>query len=470
MELRFRAGIILLLTGIICKPDLVNAQTTNDLPLSEAIKSGLQHYQSIQAKRNYMRSSDALLKNTKNEYLPNVIASLQQDYGTVNGQYGPLAPSGAQGVSSSGPAYSSQSWNAAFGANYLLSTNWEFFTFGRLTAKIRLSQAQVNKDSADLAQEEFVASVKISASYLDLLAAQKLVQNATANLSRAVFLQQVVLARTRSGLNAGVDSSIANAQVSSARLTQISAEDYEQQVRSRLAQLMNADPMTAFNLDTTYFTAIPAQLISTAATEQNPQVKYYQARIDQSTRAVDYLKKSPLPGLNLFGIFQSRGSGFSYNYSPVNTAGYTKNYLDGINPVRSNYVTGIAVAWNMMSIAKIKEQVAAQRYLTRAYQDEYDLINTQLKDQLILSEQRIANSLRSFTEAPVQYKAAADAYNQKNVLYKNGLTNIVDLQQALYALNKAETDRSIAYINVWQALLLKAAASGDFNLFLNQVK
>jgi len=48
------------------------------------------------------------------------------------------------------------------------------------------------------------------------------------------------------------------------------------------------------------------------------------------------------------------------------------------------------------------------------------------------------------------------------------LTNIVDVQQALYALNKAETDLSIAYINVWQALLLKSASSGDFDLFLNQ--
>jgi len=59
---------------------------------------------------------------------------------------------------------------------------------------------------------------------------------------------------------------------------------------------------------------------------------------------------------------------------------------------------------------------------------------------------------------------------QKTVLYKNGLTNIVDVQQALYNLNRAETDMSVAYINVWQALLLKAAASGDFDLFIKQVK
>jgi hypothetical protein len=44
------------------------------------------------------------------------------------------------------------------------------------------------------------------------------------------------------------------------------------------------------------------------------------------------------------------------------------------------------------------------------------------------------------------------------------------VQQALYNLNRAETDMSVAYINVWQALLLKAAASGDFDLFIKQVK
>jgi len=89
---------------------------------------------------------------------------------------------------------------------------------------------------------------------------------------------------------------------------------------------------------------------------------------------------------------------------------------------------------------------------------------------LVLADQRIANSMQSVAEVPVQYKAASDAYLQKSVLYKNGLTNIVDVQQAQYALNRAEADLNVAYINVWQSLLLKAAASGDFDLFVKQVK
>ncbi|HEY4875985.1 MAG TPA: TolC family protein, partial [Puia sp.] len=59
---------------------------------------------------------------------------------------------------------------------------------------------------------------------------------------------------------------------------------------------------------------------------------------------------------------------------------------------------------------------------------------------------------------------------QKTVLYKNGLSNIVDVQQALFNLNHAETDMSVAFINIWQALLLKSAASGDFDLFMKQVR
>jgi outer membrane protein TolC len=174
--------------------------------------------------------------------------------------------------------------------------------------------------------------------------------------------------------------------------------------------------------------------------------------------------------VNLFGIFQSRGSGFDYLYSPSTNPKYSNSYFDGIKPTRSNYVAGLSIAWNITSIAKIKQQVKAQQFLTAAYKNEYDQVTTQLQDQSILADQRIDNSLQSAREVPLQYQAASEAFLQKTVLYKNGLTNIVDLQQAQFALNRAQTDRDVANINVWQSLLLKAAASGDFDLFIRQVK
>jgi hypothetical protein len=50
------------------------------------------------------------------------------------------------------------------------------------------------------------------------------------------------------------------------------------------------------------------------------------------------------------------------------------------------------------------------------------------------------------------------------------LSNIADLAQALYNINRAETDRDIAYNGVWQAILYKSATVGDLGLFLSQVE
>ncbi|MEO5889505.1 MAG: TolC family protein [Ferruginibacter sp.] len=447
---------------------VVHAQEQKILPLSEAVKTGLQNYQSIKAKQHYLQASAEQVKNTRNEYLPNITASIQQDYGTINGQFGPSSAYGAAGTASSGPTYSSQSWSAAFGGVYVLNTNWEVFSFGRLRSRLNYAASQVSKDSADLAQEQFIQSVKISGAYLNLLVTQTLLKSAAANLERAKYVQQVVTARTKSGLNAGVDSSIANAEVSKAKLVLIDATSNEQQFSNQLAQLMNIAP-SRYIADSGFLKALPATYTTEFDVEQNPQVKFYKSRVDQSNYYADLLAKSILPGLNLFGIFQTRGSGFDYDYTAVNE-NYSKNYFSGINPTRTNYVAGLSIAWNIMSIAKIKHQVTAQHFVSKGLQDEYELVSTQLKDQLVLSEQRIENSLQSWREAPVQYKAASDAYLQKSVLYKNGLSNVIDLQQALYLLNRAETDMSVAYINVWQSLLQKAAASGDFDLFLKQVR
>ncbi len=440
------------------------------LLLSDAIHNGVNNYQSIVAKRNYYNSSEEIVKNVRNEYLPNITAGVQDAFGTVNGQYGPLSIGSVAGVSSSGPAFSKQSWNAAFGAQYVINTNWEVFSFGRLKSRIEAYQARANTDSADVVQEQFIQSVKIADAYLNLLITQRLIDVAKKDSARVGYVQQVVLAKAKNGLIAGVDSSIVNAQVSSARIAILDAEAREQEQRNSLAQVLNAAPVE-YNLDTGFFfKQIPSVFNSDFKVKENPQVEFYQSRFAASERYADLLKKSVIPGVNLFGIFQTRGSGFDYNYSPDYKDSYSQRFWDGINPTRTNYVAGVSIAWNIMSLAKIKHQVTAQHFLSNGYAAETDLVSTQLKDQLVLADQRITNTLQRFNEVPVQYKSAFDAYMQKSVLYKNGLTDIVDLQQALFALNKAETDVSISYIYVWQALLQKAAASGDFNLFLHQIR
>lgn len=439
------------------------------LKLSEAVENGVANYQRIEAKRNYLNASQALTRNARNEYLPNVIASVQQNYGTVNGQFGPLAAVGVLGVASGGPSYSEESWNAAFGALYILNTNWEVFSFGRVRSRIQQADAQMRQDSADLEQEAFVHRVKVAGAYLNLLVAQRFVKNAHSNLQRAESIQQNVRARVLSGLNAGVDSSLANAEASRAKLLLIEMQNNELQGSNELAQLLNVTAVS-FQLDTTFLGKIPAIFETTVALDQNPQIRFYQARIDQAKSAARVAQRSIMPGVTLFGIYQARASGFDYNYSPEFPERFSSSYSDGINPSRFNYVAGVSLAWNLISPLRVRQQVHAQRFVEQAYRNEYEQVNVQLQNQLVLSDQRIRNSLESISEVPLQYRAASDAYVQKSVLYKNGLTNMVDLQLAMFALNRAELDRSVAFVNVWQALLLKAAASGDFDLFINQAQ
>src|SRR6202000_207077 len=113
----------------------------------------------------------------------------------------------------------------------------------------------------------------------------------------------------------------------------------------------------------------------------------------------------------------------------------------------------------------------AQKYTSKEYQDEYDLQSQNLHDEQVLADTKIVNAVKAYNEAPVEVKAASDAYKQKFALYQNGLATIVDFQEALYALNRAEVDQAIASNSLWQALLYKAGATGGFNiLFQNFLK
>jgi outer membrane protein TolC len=440
------------------------------LTLKDAVNSALTNYGTVKAKSNYLRASQASVKEASSEYLPNLNLAAQQAYGTANGQFGPVIALGG-GVASSGPPFLSQNWNAAFGGLYLANISWDFFTFGRVRENINVAQAEVVRDANDLDQEKFQLEVRVSGAYLSLLAAQRLKLSEEKNLERADTFRLVVLNRTKNGLNPGVDSSQANAEVSSARIALTNAINYEAEQASQLAQLLGI-PYQQFLLDTVFIARIPASFYIPVADngEQHPILKYYQSRIDVSLQQEKYFDRFKYPVFSLMGVLQSRGTGFDANYSQVYPDAFSHSYWDGVKPSNSNYLLGIGVVWNLTNPIRVHQKVAAQEWTSKGLQNEYELVSQQIKTQLALSDQKIKYALDNYREAPIQMKAATDAYTQKTVLYRNGLANIVDVTQALYVLNRAETDRDISNNNVWQALLLKAAAAGDFGLFENEIQ
>lgn len=457
----FRLCFLLLLVS-----GMIRAQEV--LSLKQALELAGANYGSIKAKAAYRQASEATVRQAKNDYLPNLVFSAQQDYGTINGQNGPLYGFGGYGVASSGLPLPSQNWNAAFGALYLANVNWEFFAFGRAKEKIRIAKAVAERDASDYSQELFQHQVKVAAAYLNLLAAQRLTLSQYRNLARADTLRYVIAARAKNGLIAGVDSSLANAEVSNAKLEWIRAVDAEQEKANQLAVLLGTSP-GAFVLDSSFITGIPTAFADAGQDTQHPLLQLYKNRIVVNEHQARYLNSFKYPAFSLFGIIQTRASGFGSNYAADQTA-FHHNYWKGISPNRSNYLLGVGVSWNLTNILRVNQQVQSQKWIGKALEHEYEVIDQQVKAQLALADTKIKNALQAYTEAPVQLKAAADAYLQKSVLYNNGLATLVDVTNALYVLNRAEMNRDIIYNNVWQALLLKAAASGDLSQFTNEFK
>ncbi|PBQ34726.1 transporter [Sphingobacteriaceae bacterium] len=455
--------VSLLLSLLFFSPALAQKQT---LTLKDALQKGLENYGSVKAKENYAQASKASVQQSKRDYLPNLVLSAQQDYGTINGQNGPLYGFGGFGVASSGLPLATQNWNAAYGALYLANVNWEFFTFGRTRQRIKISEEALRRDENDLAQEQFQHQVRVASAYLNLIAAQRITRSQQKNLERAIVFKNNAVTRAKNGLIAGVDSSLAAAEVSSARIALTRAKDAEQEQAGRLAVLTGLT-FSDFVLDTNLVSRVPSGAAASGS-KQHPVLNFYQSRIDLGNTQASYYRRFYFPTFSLFGVVQERGSGFEAGYTTNQTA-FTKDYASGVKPVRGNYLLGVGLNWNLTTIVRNSAQVKSQKFMVEALQNEYDLANQQLKMQDALSDAKMKNALDNYAEAPVQVKAASDAYLQKTTLYKNGLATMVEVTQTLYTLNRAETDRDIAFTNVWQALVLKAAATGDITLLTNEL-
>ncbi len=456
------------LTGIFCFFYIIQANGQQKvLGLKEAEQIALTNYGSIKAKANQLNASKASLKETHTEALPDLNVSIQQAYGTVNGQNGPLFGYHGLAVGSSGPVLGAQNNAAAFGSLYVSNVNWDFFSFGKAKEKVKVQSSIVSLDETDLVQEQFQHQVRVASTYLNLLIAQQLSKAQQDNLNRSLDLQKVVIARVKNGLNPGVDSALANAEVSNAKIALTNSQQVVQDQSNQLAQYLGIPPQN-FVLDSTFVTKTPPKPDAQPLVkfDDHPELRYYRNRIGVSDEQARYLNTFNYPTFSLFGIYQGRGSGFAADYG-TNTNDYTTNYGTGIDPTRFNYLLGVAVIWNVTNPFRVRYQVQSQKFTSDQYRNEYELAGERLRDQQLLAETRISNALKNYNEVPVEVKAATDAYNQKYTLYKNGLSNIVDFTQALYVLNRAEVDKDIASNNVWQAVLYKAAATGDFGVFIN---
>ncbi|MFI5149026.1 MAG: TolC family protein [Bacteroidia bacterium] len=442
---------------------LPSSLTAQELSLPKALETAASNFGQIKAKELYGKAQEDEVKQVKRQYIPSLKLHEQLDYSTANSvpgtyfPYGIVVPisGGITNTNNPAPVYGS------IGMGYL---EWVPFSFGQYKARVDESRIILNIYNADAEQERFYNRIYVTQAYLDALVATRLLTLQQKNLDRNLLVRTVVISISKNGLRPGVDTSFVNSEVARARLNVLEAQKNEAEQRHNLAQLMGI-ASSEFQLDTaTFFLQLPVENLTLSADiSANPVLKVYSARQTLSEAREKQIFRDYFPKISVLGVVSGRGSGILYNGK------YDESFSGGAAMSRFNYGAGVACTFNILDYPRMNASRQAERYRTEAAKTELEEKTLDLKNDLTLAGEKLRIAFEQMKQVPIQYASAADFYKQKLAMYQSGLSNIIDLSQALYNLSRAEADNAIARDAVWKALLYRVSVTGDFTVFLNSI-
>ncbi|WP_426667276.1 TolC family protein [Mucilaginibacter sp. McL0603] len=400
---------------------------------------------------------------TRNNWLPNLKLNYQADIGTSNNVIAPyfgfgIVPSSSGGVHPTNvtTALSTNLGIAAF--------DWEIYNFGYYGAQNKVARSEINVEQSNFSQSKYQLEAYTITNYLRLLSLQDYLAIQYRNIQRNQEILRSISSLTKSGVRPGVDTSVANAELSKARLNYIELNNQLKQVQLQLSAISGL-PYQNILADTT----IESQLISLPIqpfvidTAKHPLINYYQSIYQDSKQREDLVKKQYNPKISLKAAAWSRGSSVDANDN-------FNSLSSGFGFDRDNYLVGIDVSYNLFDLRRKQLKLRTQK-------TETDYARNKLEEQkaLLAASANQANAemetaKQRLIEIPHQLKAANDSYRQQLSLYKNGLSNIIDLDAALNILYRAETDYAQAKYDYNNALFGQAVTQNQVNTVLNLLK
>ncbi len=455
------------LTGILLfnMYTLSFAQTGNKIGLKQAIDSAIKNYPELNAKQFEIKSANAAVLDAKDQRLPSLTLSDQVDIGTANsldGSYFPMGiiPSTSGGITAEN---NSSLFSGNIGVAYL---EHELYNFGLNQASIASAKSFANISKADYDATSYSLQYQISQVFFDLLKYRLLANVQQKNIERYNVLFNYIKAYTGSGIKAGVDSSVANAEVSKAKIQYIQTLEIYNKLKAEFIYYTgiknnNFEIDTgAYHLPDVLRNQLQSAVSADSVSSSNPILVYYNSQWEYALSQEKLTKKSYLPKLYLVGSAWMRGS----SISP--TAGY-QDYSTGLNYSRYNYMAGLAFTYNIIDIVHRKDKVAAQYFHAEAVHEEVNQQKLLLNNQLQQADIAIQAVLNRAREIPIQLRAAQNAFSQKSAQYNAGIANIAELTDASYLLYRAETDAVEIQSDLLNTLLQKAIANNTLNTFLS---
>ncbi|HZY38871.1 MAG TPA: TolC family protein [Mucilaginibacter sp.] len=401
---------------------------------------------------------------TYNNWLPNLNVNYQADIGTSNNVTGPYFGFGVI-PSSSGGIHNTNVTTAMSDNLGIAELDWEVYNFGKYHAENRVAQSDITVEQSNFTRSKYDIRAFAISNYLQLLRLQDYISIQYQDIQRNQEILRSIVSLAKSGVRAGVDTSVAEAELSKARLNYIELTNQLKQVQLQLSAVSGYAYQSIVPDTTIEMTLInqPSAYFFPEDTLNHPLINYYKSILDNSLQRENLVKNLYNPKLMVEAAAWDRGSS-------VNSAGDYGGLGSGYGFQRGNYLVGLGISFNLFDLKRRQLKLNTQRAAT--YFDQ-NLLQEQERLLSISANQADAEmqtALDRLKEIPNQLNAANASYRQNLSLYRNGLTDIVTLDAALNILYRAETDYMQAKYDYANALFQKAITQNQVNAVLNLLK
>jgi adhesin transport system outer membrane protein len=438
----------------------VSVQAQQPVSLKQLLMQADKNAPALITDSSAIRIRQAEATETRNNWLPNLKLNYQADIGTSNNVTGPYFGFGII-PSSSGGIHTTNVTSALSTNLGIAAFDWELYNFGAYGAQNRVANSGIKVEQSNFAQSKYQLQAYIINNYLRLLSLQDYLTIQYRNIQRDQEILRSISSLTKSGVRPGVDTSIANAELSKARLTYIELNNQVKQVQIQLSAISGLpyQNIIADTAVTNQLMTLPVQQFTTD-TVNHPFINYYQSLYQNSKEREGLVKKQFNPKIFLEAAAWTRGSS-------VDPEGNYNSLSNGLGFGRSNYLVGLGVSYNLFDIRRRQLKLRTQRTETDYARNKLEEEKNALAASANQANAEMETARQRMQEIPHQLKAANDGYRQKLSLYKSGLTDIIELNAALNILYRAETDYAQAKYDYNNALFGQAMTQNQVGTILN---
>jgi outer membrane protein len=457
--LRWIAIILVILLSVgQCTPAQSLSNEKKILTLEEAVDFALKNYPAVRAALERVKAAQGGVGLARTNYLPRADFVWQTNRATDNNITGLLLP---QSVIApiSGPVPAATSMRSAWGSAAGLLFSWEPVDFGYRAAKVDAARAGRDRATAEASLTRLDVAVATVNSYLTVLAAERTVRAAAADVERRETFHKAVHVLVDNKLRAGADGSRADAELARARVNLARAQQQERISRAALADILGLPDMSVEVSEGPLLGPPPQESPQTTAVRNNPAAEVQRARVKEAEAQVHVLDRSYYPKFYLLSSVYGRGSGWD-------PAGKFEGAASGLGPDRANWAVGLTVTFPGFDIFAIRSRKAIESANERAEVARYDQTVQDLTGQLRKAQASLEGARQVAENTPVELDAARATETQQRSRYQAGLATLIDVADAQSLLVQAETDDALAWLAVWQNLASVAASHGDLQPFL----